>query len=196
MADAPLPNLGDVATSTVAQLADDVSCMALQLAQDRLAAMQAASATLDSRCAQVAAALLAAAALAASLAVSDRASTIAVIWGSAACILFVVGSAVAFIGVQAAEQQLPGVPASWWAAVPDKTTFSASDARAWLAGRIEDAIIFNDAQDTKRSRALNASLLVGLLGGLAVGVASISQTPMFSSETHSARTAPAARAAR
>lgn len=159
------------------KLPSSISCMVLELAQERLRAVHASSAALDGRCTQVAAFLLAAAAIAGTMLAGADLAVRTIFCAAISCLLFVVGAAVAFHGVRAEFQHLPGVHSAWWKAALEAKDFSETDARCWIAGLVEDAIKFNCEKDESRARALNWSLRLGVAGGLFVCLAALSRLP-------------------
>jgi hypothetical protein len=145
-----------------------ISTMVVEQGQERLRALQASGAALDQRVTQVAALQLAAAAIAGTLLTGDGAIHPAKVLGAFACLAFVAGALIAFGGMKAGHQQLPGMLPSWWAAAADDPNFDGVHGREWLAAETEKNIAFNCRIDEKRAGWLDASLIVGLGGGLLI----------------------------
>lgn len=149
--------------------------MIVELAQEKLKGLQLSGAALDQRCTQAAAFELAAAAISGALLAVDSASCLTKLLAASSCAVFVAGAALAFLGVRSGKQHLPGVEASWWYPAINESTFTEAQARSWIAGYFEDAIIHNIQQDAKRSRGLNASLIASLVAGVLIAAAAFSR---------------------
>lgn len=147
---------------------DFATTRVIELGQERLRAMQAASIAIDQRISQVAAFQLAAAAFAGSLLISDKVAPFTVALAFGACLAFVAGAVLAFRGTAAGKQHLPGLPPSYWKDAPTTKGFDAICAQEWLAMETEGAITFNKAQDEKQAWWLHASLWAGLIGAALV----------------------------
>jgi hypothetical protein len=156
-------------------VSDPVSAMIVEMAQEKVRGLQLSGAAIDQRCTQAATFELAAAALSGAFLALESASWDTKRWAAFSCLAFVIGAFFAFLGVWVGKQQLAGVEPSYWFRTKASGPDNVSEARAWIAGYLEDAIDANIKQDKWRSRGLNASLLCAVIGGMFVTAAAFSR---------------------
>ena len=161
-------NESEKASEAAALLPEDVSSLILQLAQDRIKALQAASAAIDQRITQMAGFQLTAAALAGTFLVNSKDSFLGGAIALAATVAFLTGLSIAIYAVAKGHQEICGMVPRWWHDATKVDDFSIKDARAWMAGHSQFCIESNSKEDERRLRLMKASLAFGAIGGLCV----------------------------
>jgi hypothetical protein len=130
--------------------------------------------SLNSRLASLGGLLFAGAALTTTIATNvDKLSGPPTFIASVAVVFFAAGGLASFVGLASGQSAFAGEAPSWWArdglaALREK---NVEDAKYWIAGHHEDAIISLSKAASRRGIALNVALVLGAIGGLLVPVA-------------------------
>jgi hypothetical protein len=153
---------------------DAVKPILLEQARIRADASIATLTALNSRLASIGGLLFAGAALTTSIATSsDKLSGEAVVVASFAAAFFALGGLASFVGLISGQSVFPGEPPTWWAkgGLKELRRLGEAEAKAWVAGQLETAIVSLSRAIKRRGDALNWGLGLGALGGLLVPVA-------------------------